>query len=100
MSIIVNIYYTGEYGNARRFAEEMEAKGIADRVRKEIGNLGHEYFVPMDDPETVLLIDKWKDQESLDFHHKSKMMKDTAKLSDRYELKMKVKSFTEYKEDI
>ncbi len=27
--ITVNLYYKGENGNARRFAEEMEASGIA-----------------------------------------------------------------------
>ena len=33
MSIVVNIYYTGTGGNARKFAEEMEAGGIAAKVR-------------------------------------------------------------------
>lgn len=27
MSIVVNLYYTGTDGSARRFAEEMEASG-------------------------------------------------------------------------
>ena len=29
MSIVVNIYYTGTGGNARKFAEEMESSGTA-----------------------------------------------------------------------
>lgn len=40
----------------------------------------YEYFFPMDDPETVLLIDRWKDQEALDIHHKSEMMNEIAVL--------------------
>ena len=56
MSITVNLYYTGTDGNARKFAEEMEASGIADAVRAEEGNEKYEYFFPMNDPETVLLI--------------------------------------------
>ena len=55
--ITVNLYYRGENGNARRFAEEMEASGIAESIRKEPGNLRYQYFLPLDDPETVLLID-------------------------------------------
>ena len=31
MALIVNLYYTGKGGNARRFAVEMEQSGIADR---------------------------------------------------------------------
>jgi len=34
----MNLYYTGENGNARKFAEEMEKSGIADRIRAEEGN--------------------------------------------------------------
>ena len=30
MSIIVNLYYTGQNGNARKFAEEMTSRGIVD----------------------------------------------------------------------
>ena len=38
MSLMVNIYYTGENGNARKFAEEMTNSGVVDRVRAEKGN--------------------------------------------------------------
>lgn len=38
MSITVNLYYTGEGGNARKFAGEMVDKGIVAAVRAEEGN--------------------------------------------------------------
>ena len=66
MSIVVNLYYTGTDGSARRFAEEMEASGTADLIRKENGNEQYRYFFPMDDPETVLLIDAWRDQAAIE----------------------------------
>ena len=55
MSLTVNLYYTGKNGSARKFAEEMESSGVADRIRKEPGNEKYEYFIPLDDPETILL---------------------------------------------
>lgn len=94
MSIVVNIYYTGQNGNARKFAEEMISKGIVDKIRAEEGNERYEYFFPMDDPETVLLIDCWKNQEALDFHHKTEMMQEIAELRNKYHLAMKVEKFT------
>lgn len=97
MSLIINIYYTGENGSARKFAEEMVSSGIVDKVRAEEGNERYEYFFPMDDPETVMLIDRWKNQEALDIHHKSDMMKDIAELREKYKLHMKVEKFTEVK---
>ncbi len=95
MSLIVNIYYTGRNGSARKFAEEMMSSGIVDRVRAEEGNERYEYFFPMEDEETVMLIDKWKNQEALDLHHKSDMMKQIANLREKYSLRMKVEKFTE-----
>ena len=49
----------------------------------------------MEDEETVMLIDRWKNQEALDIHHKSEMMKQIAELRNKYELKMKVEKYTE-----
>lgn len=95
MSITVNLYYTGRDGSARRFAEEMVASGIVDRVRAEEGNLRYEYFFPMGDPETVLLIDKWRDQAALDFHHRSPMMAEIAALRDKYKLRLRVERYVE-----
>ena len=95
MSIIVNLYYTGQNGNARKFAEEMIASGIVDAVRAEEGNERYEYFFPMEDAETVLLIDRWRDQEALDIHHKSEMMKQIAELRDKYKLRLRVERYVE-----
>ncbi len=97
MSFTINIYYTGENGSAKKFAEEMVEKGVVERVRAEKGNQKYEYFFPMDDPETVLLIDRWENQEALDAHHKSPMMKEIADLRDKYHLHMKVEQFVERK---
>ncbi len=93
MSIVVNIYYTGADGNARKFAEEMEAGGTVQDIRREDGNLRYEYFLPIADPETVLLTDCWRDPEALDRHHASLMMERIAKLREKYDLHMRVERY-------
>lgn len=93
MAITVNLYYTGMNGNARKFAEEMEASGTADAIRAEEGNLRYEYFIPMSDPETVLLIDSWANQDAIDAHHASPMMKTIAALREKYDLHMNVERY-------
>ncbi|MGN1106487.1 MAG: antibiotic biosynthesis monooxygenase family protein [Huintestinicola sp.] len=100
MSITVNLYYTGTGGNARKFAEEMESSGIADAVRAEEGNEKYEYFFPMSDPETVLLIDRWRDQAAIDVHHKSEMMKKIAMLRDKYKLRLRVERYIDEPKNI
>ena len=91
--ITVNLYYTGTNGNARKFAEEMESSGTAAKIRAEQGNMRYEYFFPMNDPETVLLIDAWTDQEAIDVHHASPMMQTIMQLREKYDLHMKVERF-------
>lgn len=91
--ITVNLYYRGTNGSARAFAEEMETSGIAAAIRKEEGNLRYEYFQPLDDPETILLIDSWRDQAAIDAHHASSMMTQLAALREKYDLHMTVERF-------
>lgn len=93
LSIAVNIYYRGTNGSASKFAEEMERSGTADAIRREEGNLKYEYFFPMADPETVLLIDCWEDQDALDRHHASPMMEKITQLREKYDLHMEVKRY-------
>ncbi|MBR2605769.1 MAG: antibiotic biosynthesis monooxygenase [Clostridia bacterium] len=91
--ITVNLRYTGRNGNARKFAEEMIAGGAVGAIRAEAGNLRYEYYQPLDDPETILLIDSWTDQAAIDAHHASPMMATIAALREKYDLHMTVERF-------
>ena len=93
MAITVNLRYTGKNGNARKFAEEMTAGGTVARIREEAGNLRYEYYQPLDDPETILLIDSWESQEAIDIHHASPMMAIITALREKYDLHMTVERY-------
>ena len=95
MSITINILYTGKKGNAKKFATEMTKSGIAQKIRKTKGNLRYEYFLPLEDKESVLLIDSWTSQSALDKHHASATMQEIAALREKYDLHMTVKRFIE-----
>lgn len=91
--ITLHLFYTGKRGAAEAFAREMTASGVADEIRREPGNLRYEYFFPMDDRETVLLIDSWESQAAIDAHHASSMMGKIAALREKYDLHMRVERF-------
>ena len=90
MSITMNLYYTGKEGAARKFVDEMMSSGTVDLIRKEEGNERYEYFQSIEDENSILLIDSWKDQEALDKHHESPMMKTIIELREKYDLHMVV----------
>jgi quinol monooxygenase YgiN len=48
----------------------------------------------------VLLIDSWKDQESLDRHHASAMMSELAELREKYDLHMSVERYVSDEEGV
>lgn len=93
MAITVHIYYTGENGSAKEFVKEMMTSGIVQEIRNEKGNIKYEYFLPIEDEETVLLVDSWENQEAIDLHHDSKIMEKITELRLKYHLHMKVERY-------
>ncbi|MDE5738608.1 MAG: antibiotic biosynthesis monooxygenase, partial [Oscillospiraceae bacterium] len=100
MAITINIYYSGVNGNARKFAQEMVSSGIVSDILAEEGNIRYEYFFPMNDEETVLLIDSWENQHAIDVHHASTMMKKIMELREKYDLHMKVERYVSDKNEV
>ena len=98
--ITLHLYYSGENGAACAFAEEMTRRGVVEAIRAEDGNLRYEYYSPMEDPETVLLIDQWRDQAAIDAHHASPMMGEIAALREQFDLHMTVERFVTDDDDL
>jgi quinol monooxygenase YgiN len=82
----INIRYKAENGNACKYVEEMESSGVADKIRAIEGCLSYEYFYPADDPDGLLLIDSWQDQEALNRYHSSPAIQEAAALREKYGL--------------
>ena len=91
--ITVHLRYKGTNRSAKAFVDEMISSDTVDLIRAEVGNLRYEYYQSLDDPETVLLIDQWRDQAAIDAHHTSPMMQMIAALREKYDLHMAVKRF-------
>ena len=106
MAITVNLRYTGKNGAAQAFAREMISSGTVEKIRAEKGNLRYEYYLPFgedssggdqskgaDGEDTILLIDSWENQEAIDLHHATPMMKTIAELREKYDLHMTIERF-------
>ena len=91
--ITVHLRYKGTNGSAKAFVDEMISSGTVELIRAEVGNLRYEYYQSLDDPETVLLIDQWRDQAAIDAHHASPMMHTIAALREKYDLHMTVERY-------
>lgn len=85
MSIVMNLFYTGPEGQAKEFAKEMVASGLVAQIRNLEGNLGYDYYLSLENPNTILLIDKWANQAALDRHHALNMAR-ISELREKYHL--------------
>ena len=93
MAITMNLFYRGINGNARKFVEEMITSGTVDMIKAEEGNICYEYYSSISNPEEILLIDSWDNQDSIDKHHASPMMKTIIDLRNKYDLHMEAKRY-------
>ena len=98
--VTVIIKYKGTGNNAKNFVNEMLSSGLVDTIRQEEGNLRYEYCYPLEDEESVILIDSWVNQESLDIHHQLPLMKRISELREKYDLHMEVEKYFQVVDDL
>ena len=98
--VTVIIKYKGTGNNAKNFVNEMLSSGLVDTIRQEEGNLRYEYCYPLEDEESVILIDSWVNQEALDIHHQLPLMKRISELREKYDLHMEVEKYFQVVDDL
>lgn len=62
------VYYRCKDGQRDAFVEALKREKIADNSRVEPGNMQYDYFIPVDDANTVLLLEKWESDEAQRIH--------------------------------
>ena len=68
--IILNVTYKCKPQMRDEFLEMIMSEGIDVACRGEDGNLKYDYYIPTDNSDDLLLVEKWRDAEALDKHSK------------------------------
>ena len=68
--IILNVTYKCKPQMRDEFLEMIMSEGIDVACRSEDGNIKYDYYIPTDDSDDLLLVEKWRDAEALDKHSK------------------------------
>lgn len=82
--IILHVTYRLKESNAREYVEALEASGIPQLCREEAGNIRYDYFYSAAFSDQVLLVEQWKDAESLEFHKQTEHFKGLGTFQDRF----------------
>ena len=68
--IVLNVIYKCKPEMREEFLEMIMSEGIDVACRNESGNIKYDYYIPTDDNDDLLLVEKWQDAESLAEHSK------------------------------
>ncbi len=69
--IIINVLYTITDGKRDEFYRLLCDMGIGEKSRNENGNIKYDYYFSAENPDGILLLEAWTNQEVLDAHAKS-----------------------------
>ena len=80
----INVIYTMKDQEGSRENFLLGASEVRQEVRKEEGCLQYDYFLPVDSPDQVLLVEKWTGPEAQKAHTAQPHMKKLARLKERW----------------
>lgn len=66
--IVLNVTYTCKPDMREEFLEMIITEGIDAASRAEKGNIKYDYYLPVDNSDEMLLVEKWRDAEALTEH--------------------------------
>ena len=80
----INVIYTMKPGKREEFLAGVAASGAQAAVRGEEGCLQYDYFTSVDDPDKLLLLEKWTTREAQKVHTGQPHMALIQEAKDRY----------------
>ena len=66
--LLLNVTYTMKPGMRDTFLKEVQAQGIWDAVRQEDGCMQYAYYLPTQEDNTLLLVERWRDRAAQQVH--------------------------------
>ena len=66
--LLILVTYHAKPSRGREFLREIEKHGLRETILKEDGCLRYDYFLSADDPEAILLVEKWESEEKQLLH--------------------------------
>ena len=68
--VVLLVTYSCKPDKRLAFLDAITSEGIAIACRAEVGNLKYDYYLPMDESNDLLLVEKWVDEGALAEHMK------------------------------
>ncbi|MEA4923170.1 MAG: putative quinol monooxygenase [Eubacteriaceae bacterium] len=83
MKILI-VTYSCKTGMREEFLKAIQKEGIDKASRSESGNIRYSYFRPVEEGDTLLLLETWKDEDAFEKHCASPHFKRLGELKEKY----------------
>ena len=80
------VKYICKPGRREAFLREIAARGIDTAIRAEQGCLCYDYYLSVQDPNVILLVEKWTEPEAQKVHMTQPHMKELSAIKSNYVL--------------
>lgn len=91
--LLMHVTYKVKAGKRDEFIQKVKELGIMTASKQEPGNLFYEYYYPIDDDNSVLLIESWTDTNAQAAHGKTEYFKMLSNLKNEYVEAVLIKKF-------
>ena len=94
--IYCHVFYKAKPGMIKTFYDELIKADIPNKIRANPGNVMYTFYEPVEkDPDTMFLLEYWKDQASLDAHLASEYRPLQNEIKNKYLLSADVKQISD-----
>lgn len=86
VALTIIVTYKTLPGKAEAFFKAVTESGVAAGVRQEPGNRGYNFYLPLEEKDTLVLIEQWDSKEAADAHPFTDNVKKLASFKPDYVL--------------
>jgi quinol monooxygenase YgiN len=88
------VFYICNEGQREIFWHDIISEKIDKDGKEEIGNIHYSFFSSLENKNIILLVESWKDAQSLDCHYESETFKKLGVLKKKYVRQTIIENYT------
>ena len=92
-NLILHVYYTCKPGMAQTFVNAVRDCGAQAKVHAEDGCFQYDYHLSLEKPDTVVLLERWRDGAALEKHMAQPHMGEINALKKQYVDEVKIERY-------
>ena len=92
-NVILHVTFTCKPGMAQDLVRALKDSGLQQAVREEAGCIQYDYTISCEVPDTVVLLECWRDADALTVHSNQPRMKELNRVAGQFTTNVVIQRF-------